>query len=77
MPTKIKKVGNYVLGKTLGQGTFGKVKVALDTITKREVAVKMLDKAKIREARMGAQIKKEVCVERHVLVHVLVKCSSD
>jgi len=63
MPPKIKRVGKYILGRTLGQGTFGKVKVALDTETDRHVAIKMMDKAKIREARMGAQIKKEVSNE--------------
>ncbi len=59
-PTKIKKVGQYELGATLGQGTFGKVKLALDTSTNKYVAIKMMDKNKIRNARMGAQIKKEV-----------------
>lgn len=61
MPPKQKRVGKYLLGKTLGQGTFGKVKMAVDTETKKIVAIKMMDKGKIREARMGAQIKKEVC----------------
>lgn len=56
-----KRIDKYELGATLGQGAFGKVKVALNTETNEYVAIKMIDKAKIREARMGAQIKKEVC----------------
>lgn len=62
MPPKIKRVGKYELGATLGQGTFGKVKLALDTTTNTYVAIKMMDKSKIRNAHMGTQIKKEVCI---------------
>jgi hypothetical protein len=54
-----RKVGKYILGKTLGQGTFGKVKYATDTESGRGVAIKILDKAKIRANNMGEQIKKE------------------
>lgn len=60
MPPKIKRVAQYELGATLGQGTFGKVKLALNTNTNTYVAIKMMDKSKIRNARMGRQIKKEV-----------------
>ncbi|KAJ3223955.1 hypothetical protein HDU81_008823 [Chytriomyces hyalinus] len=37
-------VGNYVLGRTLGEGSFGKVKLATHTLTGQEVAVKVVDK---------------------------------
>lgn len=57
-----RRVGKYVLGKTLGQGTFGKVKFATDTETGKGVAIKVMDKAKIRANNMGEQIKKEISI---------------
>lgn len=41
---KQKKIGNYILGKTIGEGTFGKVKLASHTLTKEKVAIKILVK---------------------------------
>ncbi len=38
----------YSLGSTLGHGSFGKVKVAMHELTKHKVAVKILDRQKIR-----------------------------
>lgn len=58
----VRKVGKYLLGKTLGQGTFGKVKYATDSESGRAVAIKMMDKAKIRANNMGDQIKKEISI---------------
>ena len=43
----MRKVGHYVMGKTLGEGTFGKVKEGLHVFTGEKVAVKMLEKEKI------------------------------
>ncbi|KAJ3020134.1 hypothetical protein HKX48_001240 [Thoreauomyces humboldtii] len=40
----IGSIGNYVFGKTLGEGTFGKVKLARHILTGQEVAVKIVDK---------------------------------
>jgi len=62
----VKKVGKYELGKSLGEGTFGKVKYATDTETNEAVAIKILDKEKIQKQNMGNQIKKEISIMKMV-----------
>ena len=62
----VKKVGKYEIGKTLGEGTFGKVKYAVNTETGERVAIKVLDKEKIQKQNMGAQIKKEISIMKLV-----------
>jgi len=67
-----KKVGKYELTKTLGEGTFGKVKKALNTETQEWVAIKVLDKEKIQKQNMGTQVKKEISIMKMVRhVHVV------
>ena len=61
-----KKVGKYELGRTLGEGTFGKVKHAIHQDTNEAVAIKVLDKEKIQKQNMGAQIKKEISIMKMV-----------
>jgi 5'-AMP-activated protein kinase catalytic alpha subunit len=39
---------NYKLGKTLGIGSFGKVKIAEHALTGHKVAVKILNRRKIK-----------------------------
>jgi len=74
----VKRVGKYEIGRTLGEGTFGKVKFAVNTETGEKVAIKILDKEKVAKQAMGEQIKKEIAVmkmvkQRHVvnLIEVL------
>lgn len=62
----VKKVGKYELGRTLGEGTFGKVKYAMNTETNEAVAIKILDKEKIQKQNMGNQIKKEISIMKMV-----------
>ncbi|KAJ9153148.1 hypothetical protein P3X46_026622 [Hevea brasiliensis] len=54
------RVGMYELGRTLGEGTFGKVKFARNTETGENVAIKILDKEKILKHKMISQIKHEI-----------------
>ena len=61
-----KRVGKYEVGKTLGEGTFGKVKGAVNTETGEKVAIKVLDKDKIQKQNMGPQIKKEISIMKMV-----------
>ena len=43
---------NYRLGKTLGIGSFGKVKVAEHVLTGHKVAIKILNRKKIKNLDM-------------------------
>ena len=42
-------IGNYLIKKTLGKGTFGKVKLGIYLPRNQKVAIKILEKRKIRE----------------------------
>jgi len=44
-----KRVGNYLLGRKLGEGSFAKVKEGLHTLTGQKVAIKVIDKKKAKE----------------------------
>lgn len=43
---------NYKLGKTLGIGSFGKVKIAEHALTGHKVAIKILNRRKIKNMDM-------------------------
>jgi serine/threonine protein kinase len=72
----VKTVGKYELYRTLGEGTFGKVKYAVNKETNDAVAVKILDKEKIQKLNMGAQIKKEISIMK-LIKHRNVVCVKD
>jgi Neu-associated kinase len=44
-----KRVGHYLLGRKLGEGSFAKVKEGLQTLTGQKVAIKVIDKKKAKE----------------------------
>lgn len=54
------RVGRYELGRTLGEGTFAKVKFARNIETGENVAIKILDKEKVLKHKMIGQIKREI-----------------
>ncbi|PWA91754.1 NAF domain-containing protein [Artemisia annua] len=54
------RVGRYELGRTLGEGTFAKVKFARNVETGENVAIKILDKEKVLKHKMINQIKREI-----------------
>lgn len=53
-------MGRYELGRTLGEGTFAKVKFARNVETGDNVAIKILDKEKVMKHKMIGQIKREI-----------------
>ncbi|XP_062091310.1 CBL-interacting serine/threonine-protein kinase 9 [Humulus lupulus] len=54
------RVGKYELGRTLGEGSFGKVKFAKNVENGDFVAIKILDRDQILRHKMVEQIKREI-----------------
>ncbi|KAK9934141.1 hypothetical protein M0R45_021295 [Rubus argutus] len=54
------RLGKYELGKTLGEGNFGKVKFAKDVDSGQSFAVKILEKKRITNLNIAEQIKREI-----------------
>ncbi|KAK7100909.1 5'-AMP-activated protein kinase catalytic subunit alpha-2-like isoform X2 [Littorina saxatilis] len=54
------KIGHYILGDTLGVGTFGKVKIATHQLTGHKVAVKILNREKIKSLDVVGKIRREI-----------------
>ncbi|MBA0685287.1 hypothetical protein Goari_012958, partial [Gossypium aridum] len=55
---------NYILGKTIGIGSFGKVKVAEHVLTGHKVAIKNLDLTKIKTKAMEEKVRREINISR-------------
>jgi serine/threonine protein kinase len=53
-------VGHYILGKALGEGTFGKVKLGTHILSGEKVAVKVLEKSKIKDKKDVERISREI-----------------
>merc|ERR1719420_1853002 len=58
--TSLVQIGHYVLGETLGIGTFGKVKVGFHQITGHKVAVKILNRQKIKSLDVVGKTRREI-----------------
>ncbi|XP_056162052.1 CBL-interacting serine/threonine-protein kinase 24-like isoform X2 [Syzygium oleosum] len=61
-----RKVGKYQVGRTVGEGTFAKVKFAQNTENGEPVAMKILAKSTILKHRMVDQIKREISIMKIV-----------
>lgn len=61
-----RKLGKYEVGRTIGEGTFAKVKFARNTETGENVAIKVLAKSTILKHRMVEQIKREISIMKIV-----------
>ncbi|VDD78641.1 unnamed protein product [Mesocestoides corti] len=54
------RIGNYIIGETLGSGTFGKVKVAIHKSTGVQVAVKIVNRDKIKALDVAGKLRREI-----------------
>mmetsp|Transcript_25481 Transcript_25481/g.64196 ORF Transcript_25481/g.64196 Transcript_25481/m.64196 type:complete len:365 (+) Transcript_25481:672-1766(+) len=55
-------IGPYVLGGTLGVGTFGKVKLAEHSLTGEKVAIKIVNKLKMETMNMHEKVRREITI---------------
>jgi 5'-AMP-activated protein kinase catalytic alpha subunit len=53
-------LGNYILQKTIGEGTFGKVKLGIHTLTGEKVAIKILEKELITDVSDVERVSREI-----------------
>ena len=58
--SKYKKIGNYLILKTIGSGTFSTVKLGLHLPTQQKVAIKILDKSRIKDENDIKRISREI-----------------
>ncbi len=56
------KLGNYIISKTIGEGTFGKVRLGIHTLTNEKAAVKILEKEKIKEIADVERVTREIFI---------------
>eukprot|EP00816_Leptocylindrus_hargravesii_P008319 CAMPEP_0196809672 /NCGR_PEP_ID=MMETSP1362-20130617/9581_1 /TAXON_ID=163516 /ORGANISM="Leptocylindrus danicus, Strain CCMP1856" /LENGTH=745 /DNA_ID=CAMNT_0042184427 /DNA_START=239 /DNA_END=2476 /DNA_ORIENTATION=- len=66
------QIGQFILGKNLGIGAFGKVKLATHCVTGQKVAIKILNKAKIKQLGMEEKVQREInilhlCTHPHII----------
>mmetsp|Transcript_89718 Transcript_89718/g.155277 ORF Transcript_89718/g.155277 Transcript_89718/m.155277 type:complete len:869 (-) Transcript_89718:114-2720(-) len=57
---RAKSIGHYILGKTIGEGTFGKVKLGTHILTGEKVAVKILEKERIVDVADVERVAREI-----------------
>ena len=55
-----KNIGQFILGKKIGEGTFGIVTLATHILTGEKVAIKILDKKKILEHSDKTRLEREI-----------------
>merc|ERR1719198_522568 len=60
MSGNLQRIGHYRLGKNLGIGSFGKVRLAEHQLTGHKVAIKILNRNRIRQLEMDEKVRREI-----------------
>lgn len=58
--TTLKDMNQFIIGEKLGQGSFGMVRLAIHILSGEKVAIKILDRAKIKEKKDKIRIEREI-----------------
>ncbi len=54
------RIGQYTIVKTLGEGSFGKVKLAVHRVTGQHVALKIIARKKLISRDMQGRVEREI-----------------
>jgi carbon catabolite-derepressing protein kinase len=58
--TRTGRLGQYTIVRTLGEGSFGKVKLAVNQHTGEQVALKIINRKKLVSRDMAGRIEREI-----------------
>lgn len=61
-----KNIGDFTIGNTIGQGTFGKVKKGTHLLSGQSVAIKILEKSKINNKKDIILVEREIKILKAV-----------
>lgn len=73
-PATRTRVGKYELGKTLGEGTFAKVKFAKNLETGDSVAIKILDRVQVFRHKMVEHVTASFLLHHLLCLRVIIVC---
>lgn len=62
VPVGAARVGKYLMLDQLGEGAFGKVRVAVDETDGRQYAIKIMEKSHIKANELTVQVRREIAV---------------
>ncbi|KNC78184.1 CAMK/CAMKL protein kinase [Sphaeroforma arctica JP610] len=68
MSLHLSQLRDYQVGKTLGEGTYGKVKLGLNLNTRKKVAVKFIKRENIKNEKHMTRVNREIAA-LHLLDH--------
>lgn len=54
------RIGQYTIKRTLGEGSFGKVKLAVHRVSGQEVALKIISRRKLISRDMAGRVEREI-----------------
>lgn len=72
-PNEIKGIHQFIMGEKLGQGTFGKVRLATHIVTGEKVAIKILEKDKIYKPEDKVMVENEIRILKMIRHNNLVQ----
>ena len=73
---RVKLLGDYFIAETLGKGTFSKVKLGVNRITKDKVAIKIIEKHNIKEKDDLERVKREIEILNNIKHLNVIKIES-
>lgn len=59
-PNRTRNIGHYIIGRSIGEGTFGKVMLGTHIRTGEKVAIKVLEKERIKDASDVERVSREI-----------------
>lgn len=74
--SRLKFLGDYVISETIGKGTFSKVKLGINKKTKEKVAIKIIEKANIKEKDDLERVKREIEILNNIKHSNVIKIYS-